>query len=218
MTHSLGEQGPRSPISPAPHRPRNRGTPAPTRSRLTPSVCYLQTLCLPGKKPSRTNKPQINNRPQRVPTLFRPQLQEAGSVHAPCQKARSEPTRVAQAGANAEDPRPAGHELPAAALRPGPSCLPPDAAGLPASQVFRATRTPCACTRRANARGRRRERARALFEAQLAAPVEGSRERLAGRGGEQLLWGMKLVDQGRCSAVPQKTGKGSSEGSSEGSG
>ena len=69
-THGLREQGPHSPVCPAPHRPGNRGTPAPTRSRLTPPVCYLQTLCLSRKKPSRTNnKPQINNRPQTVPTL-----------------------------------------------------------------------------------------------------------------------------------------------------
>ncbi|CAI9167847.1 unnamed protein product [Rangifer tarandus platyrhynchus] len=41
------------------------------------------------------------------------------------------------------------------------------------------------------ARGRRRERARALFEAQPAAPIEGSRERRAGPGGEQLLSGIE---------------------------
>lgn len=71
--HSLGEQGPHSPICPAPHRPENRGNPAPTNSRLTPPVCYLQTLGLAGKKPSRTNnKPQINNRPQRVPLSSAP--------------------------------------------------------------------------------------------------------------------------------------------------
>lgn len=191
-THGLRKQGPHSPVCPAPHRPGNRGTPAPTRSRLTPPVCYLQTLCLFRKKPSRTNnKPQINNRPQTVPTLFRPQLQEAGSVHAPCQKARSEPTRVAQVGANTEDPRPAGHELPAAPLRAGTPCHPPDTAGLPASRVFRTARTRCACTRCASRLGDAGVSARAPFAAQLAAPIGGSRERRGGRGGEQRLSGLE---------------------------
>lgn len=180
------------------------GNPAPTNSRLTPPVCYLQTLCLPGKKPSRTNnKPQINNRPQRVPLSSAPSSRRRAQFTPLVKKSAPSPPESPRRERTPKTPD--LQDTNSRQLLSGPD--------VPATRRILQVYLPLGCLELhalgAHAlgaqagSGRRRERACAL-RSPAGGADRGQQRGEWGGVGSSASRGLKLVDPWRCSAVAQK--------------
>lgn len=120
-------------------------------SPLLSATCKLWVLL--GKNlPGQTTSPKLITGLRESHSLP-PPAPGGGLSSRPLSKRALRAHQSRPGGSERRRPRPAGHELPAAPLRAGRRCHPPDPAGLPASRVFRAARPRCACTRCASRLG-----------------------------------------------------------------
>lgn len=143
------------PTCPAPHSPGTRRTPAPTRSQSRPFPSTICKLCaLSSRKPSGTNKPQINNRPWSSPSPSTPSPGRRAQVTPPDRVTlRAHQSR--QGVSERRRPQTCRAPTPGSSSPGRTRSYLPAPAGLLASSVLAAARTRCARAGRLAAPGRR---------------------------------------------------------------